>query len=112
VLLFLGFLNKCYAHGVICKLCGYFVNRWRTGGGRDHGPVTPWHRSSSIPLDLSVFVYVALDGRIFPCLFPCTLERWGPWDEFLRGGDASKTKRLVSSPYGPKLGESVSTLSV
>ena len=57
VFLYLVFFNKC--HGVICKMCGCFVNRCRAGGSRDPGLFTPWHRSSSIPLALSLFVYVA-----------------------------------------------------
>jgi hypothetical protein len=32
----LNFFNKCLAHGVICKLCGCFVNRWRAGFYSQH----------------------------------------------------------------------------
>jgi len=36
------FHSTCYAHEVICDLCGWSGNRWRAGGGRDPCPVTPW----------------------------------------------------------------------
>ena len=40
--LFLELVYGCYAHGNICKLCGWFGNRWKVGGDCDPGSFSPW----------------------------------------------------------------------
>ena len=71
----------------ICKLCGWFGNRWRVSDGRDLGPFTPLVPSHFLSLSLSV-----LSAR------PWGLESFYPgsslafWPrELLRGRDVSKT---------------------
>jgi hypothetical protein len=32
---------RCYAHGDICKMCGWFGNPWRVGGVSDPGSSSP-----------------------------------------------------------------------
>jgi hypothetical protein len=64
----------CYAHGNICKLCGWFGNRWSVIGGRDPGPFSPL---------LGGGVCQAFGIRkILPWQFPCTLAELSSW----RGG--------------------------
>jgi len=62
--------SLCYAHGNICKLCGWFGNPWRAGVRRDPGLFSPWF--------LFFFVCLALGIRKFlPWQF--SFPFWPSW---------------------------------
>lgn len=95
----------CYAHGDICKLCGWFGNRWRVVV-----VVTPVHS----PPGLLLLVFFTLSPRpwgirkFLPWQFPCAVAEPSSW----RVGDVSRSARVGSSLSGHMLGGSVSALPV
>jgi hypothetical protein len=78
----------CYAHGNVCKLCGWFDNSWRVGSS--------WPRSSH-PLVRSLSLSsppptMPWGVESFTLAAPLHCDRV----EFLRCGDGSKTRGTVA----------------
>ena len=90
-----------YAHEVICKLCGWYGNRWKAGGGRNPCPITPCSLLSLFarPWELQNFSTLAVPLR--SALLPSwVLELWwceqdgksgtlAIWTRTVQGGSVS-----------------------
>jgi hypothetical protein len=59
-------IRTCYSHRDICKLCGWFCNRWRVGGGRDPSPFSCWLES----------FYPGSFLALWPSWFPGEVVTW------------------------------------
>ena len=73
------FYSTCYAHEVICEMCGWFDNCWRAGGSRDPCPVTPCSLLFLFarPWELKIFL---------PSQFPCALAELSSWAVVMSAG--------------------------